>query len=167
MSMALVGSRLFRNGSLSSSLLRNGPISLTSCHRTGIRSISSTPRTLDMHKFIVYAPDKTDEGAFERRLAVRPKHLEVSNKMHEAGTLRKLLSAYPFTSSTYCSCFLTGLGGAMLTPESIQLGSEKKMVGSVLIFEAETLEAVRKVVERDIYYTSGVVCLPKPLIVIS
>lgn len=55
----------------------------------------------------------------------------------------------------------------MLTPESIQLGSEKKMVGSVLIFEAETLEAVRKVVERDIYYTSGVVCLPKPLIVIS
>ena len=47
----------------------------------------------------------------------------------------------------------------MLTPESIQRGHEKKMVGSVIIFEAETLEAVKKLVENDIYYTSGVVCL--------
>lgn len=29
-----------------------------------------------MHTFIVYAPDKTDEGAYERRLSVRAKHLE-------------------------------------------------------------------------------------------
>ena len=47
----------------------------------------------------------------------------------------------------------------MLTPESVQLGQEKKMVGSVLIFEAETLDAVKTLVEKDIYYTSGVVCL--------
>lgn len=46
----------------------------------------------------------------------------------------------------------------MLTPESVQLGQEKKMVGSVLIFEAETLDAVKTLVEKDIYYTSGVVC---------
>lgn len=29
-----------------------------------------------MHTFVVYAPDKTDEGAYERRLSVRAKHLE-------------------------------------------------------------------------------------------
>jgi uncharacterized protein len=46
----------------------------------------------------------------------------------------------------------------MLTPESIQTpSSEKKMIGSVLILEAENMGAVRKVIEEDIYYTSGVV----------
>ena len=117
--------------------------------------MSSTPRTL--HKFVVYAPDKTDEGAFERRLAVRPKHLEGSSKMHEAGTLRKL--SHCLTVLRVLLISLLELGGAMLTPESVQLGQEKKMVGSVLIFEAETLDAVKTLVEKDIYYTSGVVCL--------
>ena len=37
------------------------------------------------------------------------------------------------------------------------------MVGSVLICEAETIEEVRKMVEGDIYYTSGVVSLAAAL----
>lgn len=45
----------------------------------------------------------------------------------------------------------------MLTPESITPGAEKKMVGSVFICEAESLESVRKLMENDVYYTSGVV----------
>ena len=46
----------------------------------------------------------------------------------------------------------------MLTPESIETpNSEKKMIGSVLIMEAENMAAVRKAIEEDIYYTSGVV----------
>lgn len=46
----------------------------------------------------------------------------------------------------------------MLTPESIETPtSEKKMVGSVLIMEAENLAAARKTIEEDIYYTAGVV----------
>jgi hypothetical protein len=48
------------------------------------------------------------------------------------------------------------VGGAMFTPDSIT-GGETKMVGSVLFFEADTIEEVRKLVEGDIYYTSGVV----------
>lgn len=44
----------------------------------------------------------------------------------------------------------------MLSPESIT-GGEKKMVGSVMFFEMESLEDVRKLIESDIYYTSGVV----------
>lgn len=31
------------------------------------------------------------------------------------------------------------------------------MVGSMLLFEAESIEAVKKRIESDIYYTSGVV----------
>jgi hypothetical protein len=46
----------------------------------------------------------------------------------------------------------------MLTPESIESpSSERKMIGSVLIMEAENIGAVRKAIEEDIYYTSGVV----------
>lgn len=34
------------------------------------------------------------------------------------------------------------------------------MIGSAMVFEAESLDAVRKVIEADIYYTSGVVSVP-------
>lgn len=53
---------------------------------------------------------------------------------------------------------LTGLGGAIFSPESVAPGAtQKKMVGSVMFFQADTLEEVKKTVENDIYYTSGVV----------
>ena len=47
----------------------------------------------------------------------------------------------------------------MLTPESIVPGAEKKMVGSVFVCEAESLEAVRNLMENDVYYTNGVVSI--------
>ncbi|KIM79013.1 hypothetical protein PILCRDRAFT_74837 [Piloderma croceum F 1598] len=87
--------------------------------------------------FLVYAPDKTDQGTFQRRLSVRPKHLVRSTQMFESGFIK--------------------VAGAMLTPESIETpSSERKMIGSVLIVEAENIGAVRKAIEEDIYYTSGV-----------
>lgn len=46
----------------------------------------------------------------------------------------------------------------MLTPDSIASpAAEKKMVGSVFICEADSLEAVRQLMESDVYYESGVV----------
>ena len=46
----------------------------------------------------------------------------------------------------------------MLTPESATLpATERKMVGSVFVCEAESLEEVRALMESDVYYTSGVV----------
>ena len=46
----------------------------------------------------------------------------------------------------------------MLTPESATLpAAERKMVGSVFVCEAESLEEVRALMESDVYYTSGVV----------
>ena len=35
-----------------------------------------TVDTPTLHNFILYAPDKTEEGTFDKRLAVRSKHLE-------------------------------------------------------------------------------------------
>ncbi|KAJ7698617.1 hypothetical protein B0H17DRAFT_1196720 [Mycena rosella] len=86
-------------------------------------------------RFFVYAPDKTDPDVFDRRLSVRAKHLENAAKAMNAGVIR--------------------VGGALLTPESLT-GADKKMVGSILICEAENIEVVRKMIETDIYYTSGV-----------
>ncbi|KAJ7098289.1 hypothetical protein C8R44DRAFT_357732 [Mycena epipterygia] len=86
-------------------------------------------------RFCVYAPDKTDPGAFERRQSVRSKHFENAAKAINEGLIR--------------------VGGALLTPESLT-GGEKQMVGSMMIYEAESLEVVRKIIESDIYYTSGV-----------
>ncbi|KAH9925936.1 uncharacterized protein BXZ73DRAFT_49701 [Epithele typhae] len=89
------------------------------------------------HHFIVYAPDMTDEGAFARRLSVRPAHLSAAGEQIKTGVFK--------------------LAGAMLTPESIASPTaDKKMVGSVFVCEAESLQAVRELMESDVYYTSGV-----------
>ncbi|KAH9855470.1 hypothetical protein C2E23DRAFT_866627 [Lenzites betulinus] len=89
------------------------------------------------HNFIVYAPDMTDEGALQRRLNVRAKHLERA-KVEVANGVFKV-------------------AGAMLTPESIESPTaQKKMIGSVFVCEAESLGEVRKLIEGDVYYTSGV-----------
>ncbi|RPD57323.1 hypothetical protein L226DRAFT_467600 [Lentinus tigrinus ALCF2SS1-7] len=96
---------------------------------------SSAPAT--RHNFIVYAPDMTDAGALQRRLSVRPAHLEKAAEYIQGGMFK--------------------VAGAMLSPESIASPTaEKKMVGSVFICEAESLEDVRKFMESDVYYTSGV-----------
>nr|GAT48822.1 predicted protein [Mycena chlorophos] len=86
-------------------------------------------------RFLVYAPDHTDKDAFSRRMSVRATHLDVAKQNIANG---KFLVA-----------------GALLTPESLH-SEEKKMVGSSFIVEAETLEEVKEIMEKDIYYTSGV-----------
>ena len=45
----------------------------------------------------------------------------------------------------------------MVTPESISEGAEKQPKGSVMIFEADTIEEVKSLVENDVYYKEKVV----------
>jgi uncharacterized protein YciI len=102
-----------------------------------------------LRTFILYAPDKTDEGTFALRMSVRPNHLVVANKMLTSGTLSGfyILAIKPGVDCELCAEH----AGAMQDPDS------EKMVGSMIIYEAESLDAARKLVENDIYYTSGVV----------
>ncbi|KAJ2916318.1 hypothetical protein MD484_g4088, partial [Candolleomyces efflorescens] len=87
--------------------------------------------------FFVYAPDKTEEGTFERRMSVRPTHLEVAKERTGQGLIR--------------------LGGGLMTPESIATpDAPKKLIGSTFIFEAESLDEVKRLVEEDVYFKSGV-----------
>lgn len=53
-------------------------------------------------------------------------------------------------------------GGPFLAPELTDEKDRTKIAGSLLFFEAESIEEVRKIVESDIYYTSGVVRLTFP-----
>lgn len=48
-------------------------------------TVASTPAK---HRFLVYAPDKTTEGTLERRLSVRPQHIEAAKPNHESGFIR-------------------------------------------------------------------------------
>ncbi|KAG8883230.1 hypothetical protein FRB98_003207 [Tulasnella sp. 332] len=95
------------------------------------RAMSSTK-----HTFVVWAPDFDDAEGFSRRLAVREEHLAVAAKEIATGSLK--------------------IGGVCLTPESIT-GGDKKMIGSMMLFEAESLEEVRARIESDIYYKKNVV----------
>jgi len=96
--------------------------------------VETTP-TSALHKFIVYAPDKTEAGTFEKRLSVRSQHLENASVLIGTGTIK--------------------VAGAMLTPESID-ARDKKMIGSMFIMQAGHIDAVRDIIQNDIYYTAGV-----------
>lgn len=96
------------------------------------------------HNFLVFAPDLTDPQAHDRRLAVRLKHRERIVSSYQANFLK--------------------VGGATVTPESLQPGAENKMTGSFLVLEAENIEEVRKFVESDVYYTGNVWDLEKLVI---
>ena len=79
--------------------------------------------------FIVIAKDGTDPDAPARRSNVREAHLEGARALAADGTLQ--------------------LGGALLDDAG-------NMVGSALIVEAEDAEAVRALLEADIYHRGGV-----------
>ena len=51
----------------------------------------------------------------------------------------------------------TEVGGMMITPDSLETEGAPKPLGSCIIYEAESLDAVKKMVESDVYYTAGVV----------
>ena len=123
------------------------------------RPMSSSATPALRHTFVVYAPDMTDEGAFRRRLSVRQAHLDRAGEQVRAGVVSESL-CQPLSCLRRMVEMLgyVGLAGAMLTPESIASPTaEKKMVGSVFVCEAESLDTVKTLMENDVYYTSGVV----------
>lgn len=48
--------------------------------------MSTAPR----QRFLVYAPDKSEEGTLEKRLSVRPKHIEGATANFNGGLVRTL-----------------------------------------------------------------------------
>lgn len=82
-----------------------------------------------MLQFLIIARDGIDEAALDRRMAVRPVHLEGARKLKEAGN------------------FI--LGGAMLD-------EEKRMNGSIMIVQFETEEKMKQWFDNEPYVTGNV-----------
>lgn len=80
-------------------------------------------------QFIVYAYDATDEKALERRMAVRPDHLENIKKVKEKG-------------SVICAGGLTNDDG--------------KVIGSFLVMEFANKELFIEYLESEPYIKHGV-----------
>ncbi len=66
--------------------------------------------------YVVHAYDGTDEQALDRRMSVRPMHLDGAQKLKELGHLV--------------------IGGALLSPEG-------KMIGSMMVLDFETDEQLQ------------------------
>jgi len=88
-----------------------------------------------MHTFVAWCPDKTAAGTLDLRLSLRPQHLERLKKLRAQGIIKT--------------------GGPTYTPETLDSES-KHFTGSVVWFEAESLEAARALVEGDLYFINGV-----------
>ncbi|KAG0281958.1 hypothetical protein BGZ95_000023 [Linnemannia exigua] len=101
--------------------------------RTHHRALSVTATAnAAKNQFIVIARDYQDPEALTRRLDVRPKHLVSVRDLHKSGALQS--------------------GGALLTAHS----ETGKMIGSILVFQADTAEEVRQLIEKDHYRTGKV-----------
>ncbi|KIL68881.1 hypothetical protein M378DRAFT_71095 [Amanita muscaria Koide BX008] len=88
-------------------------------------------------KFFVYAPDRTDSTTLDKRYEVRSEHLQKIKPKIDSGVVQ--------------------VAGMITDAETPAVeGERKKAVGSILIIEAENIEEVRKLIENDIYTTSGV-----------
>ncbi|KAH9949271.1 hypothetical protein B0H21DRAFT_820271 [Amylocystis lapponica] len=87
-------------------------------------------------KFAVYLPDAADAHERKLRLLVLDEHYKRANALIRDGTYE---------------------GGVMLSPESATAPeAERKLVGTIIFVEAPTLEAARKIIEEDVYWTVGV-----------
>jgi len=110
---------------------------------------------------VLWAPDCTDDGALARRMAVRPAHLENANRLIQQGILRGFFSSSVSHVVPYdhgVPPLTSGVAGGVMTAESVVAApSDKSFVGPCMIYEAEDLGAVRKLVENDVYYKTGVV----------
>ncbi|KIK68912.1 hypothetical protein GYMLUDRAFT_153307 [Collybiopsis luxurians FD-317 M1] len=94
--------------------------------------MSSSTSGPKLHKFVLFAPDAKDS----LRSTVRQQHLSDIKPAISSGVV---------------------IGGMAVLPESIESeNAPVKPYGSLVIYEAENIDVVRKMVEEDIYYTSGV-----------
>jgi uncharacterized protein YciI len=85
--------------------------------------------TIPMNQYLITAYDFTDTDALNRRMAIRPLHLDAARQLRETGNFV--------------------LGGAMLNDEG-------KMIGSVMVLQFETEEQLAAWKQDEPYITQKV-----------
>ncbi|WP_259066981.1 YciI family protein [Mucilaginibacter sp. X4EP1] len=82
-----------------------------------------------MNQYLITAYDYTDNGALDRRMNVRPHHLDGAKELKESGNYV--------------------LGGAILN-------DDKKMIGSVMVLQFETEEELETWKQNEPYITQKI-----------
>ncbi|MBD1395012.1 YciI family protein [Mucilaginibacter glaciei] len=82
-----------------------------------------------MNQYIVTGYDHKDEGALERRMSIRPHHLDGAKALKESGNYV--------------------LGGAVLNDEG-------KMIGSVMVLQFESEDGLEAWKQSEPYITQGI-----------
>ncbi|EMD32919.1 hypothetical protein CERSUDRAFT_57681 [Gelatoporia subvermispora B] len=89
-----------------------------------------------LYKFVVYAPDKKDPETLQHRQSLLKAHLAANADLINSGVFK--------------------VGGVLLSDDSVGSPDAKQtMAGSLIILEAENIEAVRDFITKDPFYTSG------------
>ena len=101
------------------------------------RNLTTMATSSDLQLFVIWAPDYTDEGAFDRRLAVREQHLSRAEENKKKGYVTSKLAfiiVRIFDLIDVFSYFIIEIAAPFLTPESIATpDAPKKLVGSMLL----------------------------------
>jgi uncharacterized protein len=85
-----------------------------------------------LRTFVIWAPDYTDEDAFNRRMAVRDNHMVKAMENVKAGFFTRKRTTHE--NWRYWTNIVPGIIGPCLTPESIATpDAPKKLIGSMLI----------------------------------
>ncbi|KNZ77762.1 hypothetical protein J132_03820 [Termitomyces sp. J132] len=94
-------------------------------------------RCTAVNRFFVYAPDRKDPDTHVKRHAVRPQHFAEIKPHIDGGTVQ--------------------VAGMVLSSDQTEATKgQKKAEASMLIVKADTIDEVKQLIERDVYYTSGV-----------
>ncbi|KAH0589217.1 hypothetical protein H2248_004979 [Termitomyces sp. 'cryptogamus'] len=97
----------------------------------------SMSRCTAVNRFFVYAPDRKDPDTHVKRHAVRPQHFAEIKPHIDGGTVQ--------------------VAGMVLSSDQTEATKgQKKAEASMLIVKADTIDEVKQLIERDVYYTSGV-----------
>jgi len=105
------------------------PYRFTIAHRAMSQAVTN--------KYFVYAPDREQPGTHAKRYAVRSQHLKEIQPHIDSG--------------------FVAVGGMMVSEDQKGIDAgQTKAEGSILIIKAGTLAEAEALVERDVYYTSGV-----------
>ncbi len=120
-----------------------------------------SPSGKPLYSFVLFAPDYADDGCLSRRLAVRTTHLAGAAQLKQTGllsTLTSYMSRVVELLMSSCHPVVAESGVSMVSPDTYA-SNQKNMIGSMLVYQAESIEDVKQLVEQDIYYTSNVVRL--------
>ncbi|KAL3421677.1 ycii-related domain protein [Phlyctema vagabunda] len=107
---------------------------MATTHIQAARTVAKTSVAKKASEWLVILADRP--GVLDQRIQIRPTHSKNFVKLHEAG--------------------IVSWAGPVFTDHSLPGTKRRPFVGSVIVMNAPSVEAVRKTLEKDIFVTQGI-----------